>query len=173
MVLVRPMRMYSLQVVDVSVYVRFRSSWLKLQGDPRLPSREATGTRTDGTRSLINLTLTIRGLPLSVGPGMSVCFWLTQMYSLAHRTLKLCEMFVLLPVTTNTGCDTELSVSKCCIVAADWITPQVCHWLQTLSLAQIDTVWFDCMLHALMNSFYCSGCPEAGTEIKDVACNVI
>lgn len=51
------------KVVDFSActYLQCRSSWLSLQGDLRLPNRGATGTRTVGTRSPINLILTIKG----------------------------------------------------------------------------------------------------------------
>lgn len=60
--LCKPLWMMSLhQVVDVSWYVRCRSSWLSLQGDPKLQNREAIGTRTSGTKHLIILKLTIRG----------------------------------------------------------------------------------------------------------------
>lgn len=93
------MWMNSIRVVNVSVcvYIWCRSSWLRLQGDPRLPSREAIGTRTIGTKRLIILKLTTRGHThthtLSVSRSWNVCvFWLrklTWMYSLAHGTLKL------------------------------------------------------------------------------------
>lgn len=96
--------------VGLCAYVQSRSSWLRLQGDPGLPSREAIGTRTAGKKSLKILTLIIRGhiYPPLVGAGTGVC--LTQKQICTDKLIHsqgafLCKMFWL-PLTANLRCDT-------------------------------------------------------------------
>lgn len=126
------------------IYVRSRSSWLRLQGDPRLPSREAIGTRTVGMKSLIILKLTIRGhthktLSRSVSRFWNVCALLTKNKTkictgvLSHsQEVEICMCYLSL-----------LTLEKCCVT--DWIQPhhrcftqtQMCH---CLNLHRADSV---------------------------------
>lgn len=94
-----------LQVVDFSVctYLQCRSSWLSLLGDPRLPNRGATGTRTVGTKSLINLKLTIKGrlYAPSISRSWNGCALLTHSDVLTHRTVDKGSSSQLTPGVTN------------------------------------------------------------------------
>lgn len=102
-----------LQVVDFSVctYLQHRSSWLSLLGDPRLPNRGAIGTKTVGTKSLINLKLAIKGRLYApvISRSWNGCAVLTHSDVLTHGTVFIQTIVF----TTNTGCDKELMMHKC------------------------------------------------------------